>query len=186
MSSTTATEAWTAVRTITRLGWGSSGDAGSSASWDSTAGSGPCGARFPCARPSGRCDRWWPWATCPRPCWYEDIAGMTLERAKAIYLRDFWGPAGCDAVPDALKFDLFDYAVNSGPKAAAKALQRIVGAHPDGIIGPRTLLAISSRNPQALAARLLGARLQMMTDLPTWPSFGKGWARRIADNLQRI
>jgi lysozyme family protein len=116
----------------------------------------------------------------------EDIAGMTLERAKAIYLRDFWGPAGCDAVPDALKFDLFDYAVNSGPKTAAKALQRIVGAHPDGIIGPRTLLAISSRNPQALAARLLGARLQMMTDLPTWPSFGRGWARRIADNLQRI
>jgi lysozyme family protein len=116
----------------------------------------------------------------------EDIAGMTLERAKAIYLRDFWGPAGCDAVPNPLKFDLFDYAVNSGPKTAAKALQRIVGAHPDGIIGPRTLLAISSRNPQALAARLLGARLQMMTDLPTWPSFGKGWARRIADNLQRI
>lgn len=116
----------------------------------------------------------------------EDIEGMSLERAKTIYLRDYWAPAGCDAVPDALKFHMFDFAVNSGVKTAARALQKIVGAHPDGLIGPRSLLAISSHNPHALAGRLLGARLQMMTDLPTWPSFGKGWARRIADNLQRI
>jgi lysozyme family protein len=40
----------------------------------------------------------------------EDIANMTLERAKTIAKRDFWGPAGCDVVPDAVKFDLFDTA----------------------------------------------------------------------------
>ena len=44
----------------------------------------------------------------------EDIKGMTVERAKFIYHRDYWGPAGCDAVPDGLRFDLFDMAVNSG------------------------------------------------------------------------
>ena len=42
----------------------------------------------------------------------EDIAGMTLERAKTIYKRDFWGPAACDALPDAVRFDVFDMAVN--------------------------------------------------------------------------
>ena len=62
----------------------------------------------------------------------EDIAGLTLERAKLIYARDFWGPAGCDVVPDAAKFELFDMAVNSGVKAAVRNLQRAVGETDDG------------------------------------------------------
>lgn len=113
----------------------------------------------------------------------EDIAGMTLDRAKAIYLRDFWGPAGCAAVPDGVKFDLFDMAVNSGPVTAARTLQRAVGATPDGIIGPRTLQAINSMPAARASARFNGARLEFMASLPTWPAFGRGWARRIAANL---
>lgn len=113
----------------------------------------------------------------------EDIAGMTLDRAKAIYLRDFWGPAGCDAVPDAVKFDLFDAAVNSGVKAAAKMLQRAVGETQDGIIGPRTLQAVQSMPAPRLVARFNGVRLEFMAGLSTWPAFGRGWARRIAANL---
>ncbi len=113
----------------------------------------------------------------------EDIAGMTLERAKAIYLRDFWGPAGCDAVPDGVKFDLFDAAVNSGVKTAAKLLQRAVGETEDGIIGPRTLQAVQSMPAPRLVARFNGARLEFMAGLSTWPAFGRGWARRIASNL---
>lgn len=113
----------------------------------------------------------------------EDIAGMTLERAKTIYLRDFWGPAGCDAVPDGLKFDLFDMAVNSGKAAAVRALQRACGEREDGVLGPRTLQAMSGMNQTRLAARFNGARLALLADLPTWPAFGRGWARRVAQNL---
>ena len=113
----------------------------------------------------------------------EDIAGMTLDRARAIYLRDFWGPAGCDAVPDGVKFDLFDAAVNSGVKAAAKMLQRAVGETEDGIIGPRTLQAVQSMPAPRLVARFNGVRLDFMAGLSTWPAFGRGWARRIAANL---
>lgn len=115
----------------------------------------------------------------------EDIRGMTLERAKAIYLRDFWGPAGCDAVPDALRFDLFDMAVNAGTKAAIKALQKSVSAVVDGILGPNTLQSIQSMPAPRLIARFNGHRLEHMAGLPTWPSFGRGWARRIALNLQQ-
>lgn len=32
--------------------------------------------------------------------------------------------------------------------------------------------------------RLLAARLEFMTGLSVWPQFGKGWARRIAQNLR--
>lgn len=114
----------------------------------------------------------------------ENIKAMTLERAKALYLRDYWGPAGCDTVPDTIKFDLFDMAVNSGPVAAVKTLQRAVGTAPDGMLGPLTLQAIGSMPAPRLLARFNGHRLDLMADLKTWPVFGRGWAKRIADNLK--
>ena len=113
----------------------------------------------------------------------EDIRNMTLERAKDIYRRDFWWRSGCDAVPDAVKFDLFDMAVNSGVKPAIQTLQRAVGADPDGVIGNKTLQAINVMNPIRFVARFNGYRLQFMSSLSTWPTFGRGWANRIAKNL---
>lgn len=116
----------------------------------------------------------------------EDIKNLTLDRAKQLYRRDYWGPAGCDAVPPGIKFDLFDTAVNSGVRTAVRLLQRAVGAHDDGILGPRTLQAIQSMDPERLAARFNGWRLDYMNDLPVWPSFGRGWAQRIAENLKAV
>ena len=57
------------------------------------------------------------------------------------------------------------------------------GAADDGIIGPKTILAVRMADPHKLAARFNGHRLRFLTDLKTWPDFGRGWARRIADNL---
>lgn len=114
----------------------------------------------------------------------ENIRGMTLARAKALYLRDYWGPAGCDAVPDGLKFDLFDMAVNSGVTTAIRTLQNSVGAAADGIIGPRTLQAINSMPAPRLVARFNGWRLAFMANTPQWDKFSRGWARRIAANLK--
>ena len=116
----------------------------------------------------------------------EDIKGLTLDRAKEIYLRDYWKPAGCDSVPDGLKFDLFDMAVNAGVRTAARCLQRAVGETADGIIGPKTLLAIEMESVARLCARFNGYRLEHLASLPTWPAFGRGWARRIASNLQEV
>lgn len=113
-----------------------------------------------------------------------DIKNLTLEQAAAIYRRDYWGPAGCDAVPDPLRMDLFDMAVNSGVKAAVRCLQRAAGETADGVLGPRTLQAVQSIPSTRLIARFNAERLEFMTSLPTWSSFGKGWARRIAANLR--
>ena len=38
----------------------------------------------------------------------EDIAGLTLERAKQIYRRDYWDAVQAEYLPDAVRFDLFD------------------------------------------------------------------------------
>jgi lysozyme family protein len=113
----------------------------------------------------------------------ENIKTLTLARAKEIYRRDFWGPAGCDAVPDAIKFDLFDAAVNSGCRQAVKFLQGAVGTVQDGLLGPKTLQALNATPPERLVMRFNALRLLFMAELTTWPSFGRGWARRVALNL---
>ncbi len=114
----------------------------------------------------------------------ENIRGMTVERARAIYHRDYWGPAGCDLVPAPLRGDLFDMAVHSGPKTAIRALQAALGETADGIIGPRTLMALDNVNVGRLRLRFAGQRLERMTNLANWPHHGRGWARRLAGILK--
>ncbi len=112
----------------------------------------------------------------------EDIANLTVERAKAIYRRDFWGRAGCDALPDAVKFDVFDMSVNSGVSAAVKALQKAAHEVEDGQLGPRTLQALQSIPADRLRLRFSAARRLLMTGLNTWSTFGRGWMIRVAKN----
>jgi lysozyme family protein len=108
---------------------------------------------------------------------------LTLEEAKAIYRRDYWAPAGCDVVPEGIRFDLFDTAVNSGVVAAIRMLQRASNETDDGKLGSRTLLAAQTMDPERLLARFNGHRLDYLNDQKTWPAFGKGWTQRIAQNL---
>lgn len=115
----------------------------------------------------------------------EDIRNLTLDRAKAIYKRDFWNKVRGDELPYVVAFNLFDGAVNIGPSRAIKWMQEAAGVAADGILGPKSLAAFQ-RHPEALAARYNGVRLRFMAGLSTWPTFGKGWARRIADNLMAV
>lgn len=115
----------------------------------------------------------------------EDIASLTLERAKAIYRRDYWGPAGCDAWPDLVKFEVFDIAVNMGVKTAVMMLQRAVGAGVDGVIGPQTTMRVQSAAGDWVVRRMVAQRIRYYTDLKTWPTYGRGWMLRIAANLDR-
>lgn len=118
---------------------------------------------------------------------HENIAGMTLERAQFLYHRDYWQPCRCEDLPPLIAIELFDAAVNSGVGQAVRWLQRALGVADDGAIGPLTLsAAASSGATAALCARMLGERLAFASSLSTWPSFGRGWARRIAGNLRDI
>lgn len=114
-----------------------------------------------------------------------DMRDLPRDKAKQIYHDLYWTPVKADQLPEAVRFDVFDAAVNSGVSQAVKWLQRVVGATPDGQIGPATLAAATAAGP-LIGARFNGVRLQFMTDLPTWGAFGKGWARRVAGNLQRL
>ncbi|OUM01740.1 glycoside hydrolase family 108 protein [Variovorax sp. JS1663] len=114
-----------------------------------------------------------------------DMRGLSREKAKQIYRDLYWAPIRADELPEGLRFDVFDAAVNSGVQQAVKWLQRVVGAAPDGVIGPATLRAVAQADALA-PARYAGVRLQFMTDQPTWGAFGRGWTRRVAANLVRL
>lgn len=115
-----------------------------------------------------------------------DIKNLTLEQAKAIYKRDYWDRARCDDLPPQVAFQVFDTAVNSGIGQSIRFLQRAVGVADDGNVGPLTINAVKRLDAESLAARFNGQRLEFMTKLSTWDVYGRGWARRVAKNLQEI
>jgi lysozyme family protein len=112
-----------------------------------------------------------------------DMRELPLSEAKRIARAAYWDEVKADFMPDSIRFDLFDGAYNSGPVQATKWLQRAAAVDDDGIIGPKTLAAVRATDPQKLAKRYNGFRLMFLTDLGTWPTFGRGWARRVAHNL---
>ena len=63
-------------------------------------------------------------------------------------------------------------------------LQRALKVVDDGVIGPKTLAAARAADPQVLKARLLAQRLRFMAGLANWPSFSRGWSRRMADLME--
>lgn len=113
-----------------------------------------------------------------------NLKKLSLQHAKIIYRRDFWDRLQLEQMPQQLRFQVFDAAVNSGAGNAARWLQAAVDVAQDGYIGSITLQAVALQTPAATVAKFNGVRLQFMTRLSTWPTFGKGWARRIAANLQ--
>ena len=115
-----------------------------------------------------------------------DIAGLSLASAKQIYFRDFWLPMRGDDMPEDIAIEAFDAAVNHGVWQATRLLQRALRVADDGYIGPVTIAAAHSVDPARFVARFNGERLAFYADLPTWPTFGKGWARRVAAQLRRV
>ena len=109
---------------------------------------------------------------------------LTLDFAKQVYRKRYWDACRCDQMPDPLRYPLFDAAVNSGPGQAIKWLQLAVGVKVDGAIGPVTQQAVNVLPAQVTRQKMVGARLRFMTNLANWPSFSKGWARRIAAILE--
>lgn len=108
-----------------------------------------------------------------------------VETAKAIYRKQYWDAVKAEDLPAPLRYPTFDAAVNSGVTQAAKWLQRAVGAVDDGRIGPETLRMANGGNAEIMARRMVGARLRFMTELATWPAFGRGWAKRVATLLEK-
>jgi len=113
-----------------------------------------------------------------------DIPNLTVEHVKAIYLRDFWDKVDGDHLYDGVAYQTFDFAVNSGIGTAIRKLQLAVGVADDGDWGPISSAAAANMSESDTIMRLCAARLRFMTFLSGWSNNGRGWARRIAGNLE--
>ena len=110
-----------------------------------------------------------------------DVQAMRLDAAKAIYRAKYWDALRCDDLPAGVDYCVFDYGVNSGIARSARVLQRVLGVAVDGCIGPVTLAGARSRDAEAVIESICDERLAFLQGLKTWPVFGNGWGRRVAE-----
>lgn len=89
----------------------------------------------------------------------EDIANLSLERALEIYHESYWRNIEGDSRPFPEALAIMDFAVNSG---TSRAKQFWADANGD-------------------VAIYVAARMAFIASLSTFPTFGRGWVRRIED-----
>lgn len=110
-----------------------------------------------------------------------DLRAISDKWVQTIYRDGYWEPVRGDSLPAGVDLAVFDFGVNSGPSRAVKALQSTVGVLADGKAGKVTLDAVRREDPAELVKAVCGRRLGFVRGLKTFSTFGKGWARRIAD-----
>lgn len=109
------------------------------------------------------------------------MRALTPEIVKPFYKAKYWDKVRGDELPDGVDYAVFDLAVNSGVGKASKLLQSAVGAPADGMVGAKTLAAVSACNPADLVKDICDMRLNFLKSLSTFATFGKGWERRVAE-----
>ena len=116
-----------------------------------------------------------------RPVSIKEMMALTPEIVAPMYKSKYWDRIRGDDLPAGIDYIVFDAAVNSGTGRAIKWLQAAVGVETDGDLGPKTLAAVALQNQLMLAKAYGDRRLSFLHDLPTWDTFGRGWARRVAE-----
>lgn len=123
-----------------------------------------------------------------RPATKDELRKIPDDHLEAIYRKGYWDKIKGDDLAEispGLAACVFDFAVNSGPGRAAKALQSLCGAVVDGGIGPNTLKQVKAwvdvlGQKQAIDA-YQAFRQHYLENLDTFATFGRGWTRRIAE-----
>jgi len=123
-----------------------------------------------------------------RPATKDELRKIPDDHLLAIYRKGYWDKVKGDelsAISPGLAACVFDFAVNSGPGRAAKALQGLCGAVTDGAIGANTLKQVKAwvdmLGPQKAVDAYQAYRQHYLESLDTFATFGKGWTRRITE-----
>jgi lysozyme family protein len=115
------------------------------------------------------------------------IPALTVEDAAEVFARDYLAPLRADRFDDGVAYQLLDFRINSGAggiQGAVKRLQHLAGdLQPDGVIGPQTLARMAQYTEAQIVMLILHARIHYLTGLRNWDHAGRGWMRRVADNL---
>jgi lysozyme family protein len=92
----------------------------------------------------------------------EDIKNLTIERAKEIYLDEYWNPCKCDNLEFPMDCIVFDTAINMGVGTAKAMLKKCND-------NPYTYLDLRKQRYDDIVVRN-----------PTQKRFINGWYNRLA------
>ena len=117
-----------------------------------------------------------------KPVTKDQVKHLTLAEASDIYRARYWDKVRGDDLPSGVDLSVMDGGVNSGPSRSVKWLQAALGVKQDGVVGTiETLPAVNSADPAKTIKAHCAKRLGFVKSLAIWNTFGKGWARRIAN-----
>jgi lysozyme family protein len=108
-----------------------------------------------------------------------DMRALTPAKVAPLYKTHYWDAVRGDELPSGVDFAMFDFAVNSGPVRAIRTLQSSLAVTSDGMIGPRTMKAVSLSAPGVVIDNLCHERAEFLNRLSTFKTFGRGWIRRV-------
>lgn len=107
----------------------------------------------------------------------QSVLHISADEIGQIYKRQYWDAVNGDNLPSGVDYATFDLGVNSGVGRAARFLQAVLGVPQDGVIGAKTIAAIT--DPQDTAGDLCAKRMAFLQTLGTFSTFGKGWTARV-------
>ena len=114
----------------------------------------------------------------------DDLHLLTREDVVNRVLKPYyWDRWKADSIQDqSVANILVDWIWASGVHGI-KIPQDLLGVIPDGIVGPKTLVAVNSRNPRELFDQIKIARFDFIEDIcrkrPANNKFKRGWMNRI-------
>ena len=117
-------------------------------------------------------------------CTEDDIRAITETGARVFYEEEYVRAPRFNHLPEPLCSMVVDCGVNHGPRAAAKWVQRAVGAKQDGVIGPKTIEAVVATNVLTTYLRVCAFRVKLYGRIvrkdPTQAANIAGWNNRAA------
>ena len=113
-----------------------------------------------------------------------DLRAIPDFAVSFIYWSGYWHVTHCDNLPSGVDLSVFDFAVNAGPGRSIEMLQQAVGAEADGDLGPLSMAAIHEHAPLDIVNELAKLQTTYYQELPTFPTFGRGWISRTVARSQ--
>jgi lysozyme family protein len=114
-----------------------------------------------------------------------DLKNITDEQWTYIFKKGYWDKLQADRIDSQSVADILaDWVYNSGTGMIG-AVQKIVGAKADGVVGDNTINAINSADRKALFDKIKRERESFYRDIaerkPQMQKFLKGWLNRLDD-----
>ena len=108
---------------------------------------------------------------------------LTPSMVAPLYRKKYWDVMKCDGIPRGLDLCVFDFGVNAGTNRSIRYLQRLIGAKEDGVFGPASFKQLTVKTVElgvnGLIDSFQDARRTYYRKLKTFPTFGRGWLRRV-------